>query len=151
MTVQGGRVTERKAGPPLVPGLQGGAGVHRVPSNSAPSRCLPPAQLMPPSASGTSGQPPARPACSPPPPPMTGTSTSSTGATGSPSCSAAGMTEPSRSGTCGSSRYHPSQPLGREELPEATRICGFSLLRWLIRQSWQGPAIRTGIPSELGY
>lgn len=71
-------------------------------------RCSPPAQLMPPFASGTSEQPQARPACSPQPLPMMGMSMSSTGATGNPSCSAVGMMEPSKSGTYDSSRYLPS-------------------------------------------
>lgn len=117
----GGQVLMRgslkEGSPPLDPGLQSGAGVHQVASDSALSRYLPLAQLMPPSASGTSGQPPARPACSPPPPPTMGMSTSSAGAAGSPSCSAAGMTEPSRSGTCGSSRYCPSWTPGAGEAP----------------------------------
>lgn len=125
---------------------------RQLASDSPSCRYMPLAQPMPPSASGTSGPPPARPACSPPPPPTMGMSTSSAGAAGSPSCSAAGMTEPSRSGTCGSSRYTvPAGHLGREKLllPEATRICGFSPLRWFIHESWEGP-LNWGPDEETG-
>lgn len=75
---------------------------------SALLRCSPPAQLMPPFASGTSEQPQARPACSPRPLPMMGMSMSSAGAARNPSCSAVGMTASSKSGTYGSLRYLPS-------------------------------------------
>lgn len=130
----------------LVPGLQGGAGGAWGHSDSALSRYSPPARPMPPFASGTSGQPPARPACLPLPPPMMGTSTSSAGAARSPSCSAVGMTGPSRSGTCGSSRYFCSQSGSCSRQP-----LGFGVftINAFVHQTWKGPS--DGVSGPLGY